>query len=208
MRVFFLIKENDISTISVYIGNNWKKGGRLINKHRPPNGTANPDGGVVTSVAIDCEHIIVGLASARIQVFSAKTGVLSRTLTGHESGVWAVNLVQRGGRWANAPPLPGPSSSTSPGSSSDDFNHLPTHTPTETNNILALAEIEQHFPQTLRTAIGLDRPRPAHDPAFDLEVSKKPSDVCFASEGWGQANALVVSGGCDKELRVWDIKSG
>lgn len=29
-----------------------------------------------------------------------------------------------------------------------------------------------------------------------------------ASRGWGQPNALVVSGGCDKVLRVWEVKSG
>jgi len=38
--------------------------------------------------------------------------------------------------------------------------------------------------------------------------SPKPSDPCCVSEGWGQPNDLVVSGGCDKELRVWDVKSG
>ncbi|KIY51901.1 WD40 repeat-like protein [Fistulina hepatica ATCC 64428] len=34
------------------------------------------------------------------------------------------------------------------------------------------------------------------------------SDPCSAAEGWGQPNALVVSGGCDKKLRVWDVKTG
>ncbi|CDO75199.1 hypothetical protein BN946_scf184794.g6 [Trametes cinnabarina] len=36
----------------------------------------------------------------------------------------------------------------------------------------------------------------------------KPSYPGGSSDGWGQPNALVVSGGCDKELRVWDVKSG
>ena len=27
-----------------------------------------------------------------------------------------------------------------------------------------------------------------------------------ASRGWGQPNALVVTGGCDKVLRVWQVK--
>ena len=36
----------------------------------------------------------------------------------------------------------------------------------------------------------------------------RPSNPGGASDGWGQPNALVVSGGCDKELRVWDVKSG
>ncbi|KAI0784011.1 WD40-repeat-containing domain protein, partial [Abortiporus biennis] len=34
------------------------------------------------------------------------------------------------------------------------------------------------------------------------------SDPTGVSEGWGQPNALVVSGGCDKDLKVWDVKSG
>ncbi|PCH39136.1 WD40 repeat-like protein [Wolfiporia cocos MD-104 SS10] len=37
---------------------------------------------------------------------------------------------------------------------------------------------------------------------------QKPSDPAGTSDGWGQPNALVVSGGCDKELRIWDVKSG
>lgn len=36
----------------------------------------------------------------------------------------------------------------------------------------------------------------------------KPSSPTGSSEGWGQPNALVVSGGCDKVVKVWDIRSG
>ena len=36
----------------------------------------------------------------------------------------------------------------------------------------------------------------------------KPSNMCFASQGWGQPNSLIVSGGCDKVVRVWDVQSG
>lgn len=35
-----------------------------------------------------------------------------------------------------------------------------------------------------------------------------PSDPAGSTLGWGQPNSLVVSGGCDKDLRVWDVKSG
>lgn len=130
-------------------------------------------------------------------MFSARTGVLTRTLSGHESGVWAVNLVSRGGRLADAPSIVHTEEA-------DTGNEAVTY-------FSARAELEMsemHIPQTLRTAIGLDRPRGPPCPAFDLEASMKPSDICSSSEGWGQANALVVSGGCDKELRVWDVKSG
>ena len=36
----------------------------------------------------------------------------------------------------------------------------------------------------------------------------KPSNMCFVSQGWGQPNSLIVSGGCDKVVRVWDVQSG
>ena len=36
----------------------------------------------------------------------------------------------------------------------------------------------------------------------------KPSNMCYTSQGWGQPNSLIVSGGCDKVVRVWDVQSG
>ena len=36
----------------------------------------------------------------------------------------------------------------------------------------------------------------------------KPSNTCYTSQGWGQPNSLIVSGGCDKVVRVWDVQSG
>ena len=53
---------------------------------------------IPTSVAIDASWVVVGLANSRIHIFSARTGVLSRTLIGHESGVWAVALISEGGQ--------------------------------------------------------------------------------------------------------------
>ena len=53
---------------------------------------------IPTSIAIDASWVVVGLANSRIHVFSARTGVLSRTLVGHESGVWAVALISAGGQ--------------------------------------------------------------------------------------------------------------
>ncbi|THH07957.1 hypothetical protein EW145_g3022 [Phellinidium pouzarii] len=213
---------------------NWRRKGRLLNKHRPPSAT--PDGGVVTSVALDYEWIVVGLASCRIQVFSARTGVLSRTLVGHESGVWAVNLVSAGGHWVDPPAsalhmktttVPGASTSTSARTGTTDRDQVGMSTDVgagvwlreavskfgESDNMggpLTFDDIEYHIPDSLRTAIGLDKPRSSrgglHIP--EEHTTPKPSDICCASEGWGNANALVVSGGCDKQLRVWDVKSG
>ncbi|EGO22522.1 hypothetical protein SERLADRAFT_357303 [Serpula lacrymans var. lacrymans S7.9] len=104
---------------------NWRRGGRILRAHRVP--IVTPSNGVITSAAMDADWVVVALTSNHIHIFNATTGVLNRTLTGHEQGVWAVHLL---------------------------------------------------------------------------------SDVCSASEGWGQPNSLLVSGGCDKVLRVWDVKSG
>ncbi|KAI5120949.1 hypothetical protein M0805_001654 [Coniferiporia weirii] len=224
---------------------NWRRKGRLLNKHRPPSAT--PDGGVVTSVALDHEWIVVGLASCRIQVFSARTGVLSRTLVGHESGVWAVNLVSAGGRWVDPPAealLTKAAASASAGvgasgSGSGSAESVRDDVGASTDvgsgvwlseamskfsegeglgGGLPLDDMEYHIPDSLRTAIGLDKPRSsrgggsraasASASAESAAPKPKPSDICCASEGWGNANALVVSGGCDKQLRVWDVKSG
>ena len=38
--------------------------------------------------------------------------------------------------------------------------------------------------------------------------SSQQAGVCGTARGWGQKGAVVVSGGCDRDVRVWDIKSG
>ncbi|KAH9988574.1 WD40-repeat-containing domain protein [Russula vinacea] len=106
---------------------NWKRGGRCLRAHRIP--VLDPNSGVVTSVALDADWLVAGLANHRIHIFSTHTGSLVRTLVGHELGVWAVDLSAR-------------------------------------------------------------------------------SDVAGATRGWGQPGALVVSGGCDKDVRVWDVRTG
>ncbi|EJD00002.1 WD40 repeat-like protein [Fomitiporia mediterranea MF3/22] len=198
---------------------NWRNRGRLLNKHRPPSAT--PDGGVVTSIALDHEWIVVGLASCRIQVFSARSGVLSRTLVGHELGVWAVNLVSAGGHWVDPPlsavqprskQVPGDPPAVAVAESTDVGSHVwlsearSKFGGSASSSSMDLGEMEFLIPDSLRTAIGLDKPRSARRTAGS--EPPKPSDICCASEGWGNANALVVSGGCDKQLRVWDVKSG
>jgi len=37
---------------------------------------------------------------------------------------------------------------------------------------------------------------------------KPQSDVCGAAKGWGQEGAVIVSGGCDRDVRVWDAETG
>ncbi|KDQ26392.1 hypothetical protein PLEOSDRAFT_1113054 [Pleurotus ostreatus PC15] len=77
---------------------NWRHGGHLLREFSVPMGSNEREGGVITSVALDSEWVVVGSANSKIHVFSARTGVLHRVLVGHTSGVWSVGLVSRGGR--------------------------------------------------------------------------------------------------------------
>ncbi|KAH9899432.1 WD40 repeat-like protein [Cubamyces lactineus] len=198
---------------------NWLNKGRLLRVHRAPlhppapdptmPGQLGPDHGpltnpaIPTSIAIDGQWVVVGLANSRIHIFSARTGVLSRTLVGHESGVWAVALISEGGD----PLGPGDPSRFAP----------------EGDPLVATPAQDGSLPPALRSAVGLEKPgspqrmrlRKWSIPDPFVEGGKaerprhgKPSAPGGASDGWGQPNALVVSGGCDKELRVWDVKSG
>lgn len=38
--------------------------------------------------------------------------------------------------------------------------------------------------------------------------SSQQAGVCGTARGWGQKGAVVVSGGCDRDVRVWDVESG
>ncbi|KAF5362293.1 hypothetical protein D9756_002048 [Leucocoprinus leucothites] len=185
---------------------NWRKGGSLLQSHRVP--VVNAENGVVTSLALDREWIVIALANNKIHVFSAKTGVLARTLVGHDAGVWAVCLVSKGGY-----PARPPRDDNARKKGKHDVDTL--RSGVESLNIAQTQE--QYISPSLRTALGLDlhddgpgssdtwedRPWPKAD-AFP----GKCSDSTSASQGWGQPNALVVSGGCDKVIKVWDIKTG
>ncbi|KAJ7173623.1 WD40 repeat-like protein [Mycena filopes] len=158
---------------------NWRYGGTILRAHRmnptppPPNAAAALNSiDVITSVALDQHWVVVGLANSKIHVFSARTGVLARTLVGHDAGVWGVCLVGSGGSWVGdrTEPVGGES-----------------------------------IPTMWRTPLGLDLPQGETVP---VPFPGKRSSPCSASDGWGQPNSLVVSGGCDKVLRVWDVRSG
>lgn len=72
---------------------NWRKGGRLQTQH-----VSADAGHVVTSLAIDSEWIVVGMANSKIHVFSAETGLYAHTLLGHDAGVWCLTLISRSGK--------------------------------------------------------------------------------------------------------------
>ena len=48
----------------------------------------------------------------------------------------------------------------------------------------------------------------AYRPEDETCKLRRPSFMSYSSIGWGQPNSIIVSGGCDKVLKVWDAKSG
>lgn len=42
----------------------------------------------------------------------------------------------------------------------------------------------------------------------DGGLSAQQASVCGTARGWGQDGAVVVSGGCDRDVRVWDVRTG
>ncbi|KAF8625386.1 hypothetical protein AX15_005407 [Amanita polypyramis BW_CC] len=189
---------------------NWRHGGRMLRSHRMPFVT--PDSGVITSLAIDKEWVVVGLVNSRILVFSAQTGVLHRTLVGHESGVWSVCLVSRGGYPASSPQenesrLLGCRGNTN--QRIRELNSRLSNLDIDGTNSNSGPSLVHTLPLPLRHALGLDEDNNSQPRSVSPSNSSGSyGDQCYASKGWGQPHALVVSGGCDKVLRVWDIESG
>lgn len=40
------------------------------------------------------------------------------------------------------------------------------------------------------------------------KISSQQAAACGTAQGWGQAGAVAVSGGCDRDVRVWDVATG
>ena len=197
---------------------NWKRGGRCLRAHRIP--VLDPDSGVVTSVALDADWLVAGLANHRIHVFSTHTGSLVRTLVGHELGVWAVDLVSRGGALDPSHPQPPPHNPSSLAASGGgipeviDGPALLLHNRAPAGaQLLDPQGLDHLLPPSMRAALALDAQYPptvnTYEQKDDPGRSESTcSDVAGATRGWGQPGALVVSGGCDKDVRVWDVRTG
>ncbi|KAI0289930.1 WD40-repeat-containing domain protein, partial [Multifurca ochricompacta] len=212
---------------------NWKRGGRCLRTHRIP--VLDPDSGVVTSVALDADWLVAGLANHRIHVFSTHTGSLVRTLVGHELGVWAVDLVSRGGALdpSHSPPPPnnsgaGTTSTSTLTATTTAISGVPEvldgpalllhNRAPAGSQVLYPKGLDHLLPPSMRAALALDAQYPTILPAAshshqgkgsrEAGAGSARSDVAGATRGWGQPGALVVSGGCDKDVRVWDVRTG
>ncbi|TEB22103.1 WD40 repeat-like protein [Coprinellus micaceus] len=139
---------------------------------------------VVTSLALSASWAVVGLANSRIQVYSARTGVLAKTLVGHELGVWSVGLVGRGGWLAEPSCRSGDAGCQGGGYGGGGYG--------------GCGEYRGEGGEGTGKKSKEGRP----------QAKRRYSDMCYSSVGWGQPNAIVVSGGCDKVVMVWDVKTG
>ena len=180
----------------------------------------DPDSGVVTSVALDANWLVAGLANHRIHVFSTHTGSLVRTLVGHDLGVWAVDLVSQGGTLDPCHPRP-PSSNLGGTMGATGVQEVPDGPALLLHNrapagaqVLDPQGLDHLLPPSMRAALALDAQYPPVAPPAPMQESGSGwaesvrSDVSGATRGWGQPGALVVSGGCDKDVRVWDVRTG
>ncbi|KAL7415584.1 hypothetical protein BDY24DRAFT_413175 [Mrakia frigida] len=275
---------------------NWLRGGRLLSTH------TSTDDGVVTSLAVDDNHIVIGMANCKIHVFESESGTFLRTLVGHDLGVWCLTLVSAGGERKEAPTpdedlvddamdyeeqqqqqpssssfykastrrsstdaivWDGGSSSSATGVGSRNYNN-------NNNNRSALSASAgppplgeagagssstfDHYPSQLNSSLSASSnpmSSTASLPATFANISDVPgmgsflgsssgsggagggfgggmgggapgggggggggrfrkpqSDVCGAAKGWGQEGAVIVSGGCDRDVRVWDAETG
>lgn len=162
------------------------------------------DSGVVTSLAFDGEWIVVAMETSQVHVFEGEEGGYVRTLEGHQqSGVWCLSLVSKGGGGA----LDDRGRPSSPGRDS------PRRPPFPLN-----ADFTDDYPPSSSggggMGIGAGGPTTttttttAGDDSAAHHQQQQQGSACSTARGWGQDGAVLVSGGCDRTVRVWDISTG
>lgn len=231
----------------------WVRGpGRLLSTQM------SADSGVVTSLAFDGEWIIVGMETSSIHVFEGASGAYVRTLDGHQTGVWCLTLVSKGGgprprahnqqsyddevpgEAAEPARRPGKERAPRQPSASAETAHSaffrPDATPLASSSYASPGSPATSSSQPSRPR----RPRPAHrrhssysgtspraaesfapvapdaDTAGGMGIgaggptgdSLLQGSACATARGWGQDGAVLVSGGCDRTVRVWDVSTG
>jgi F-box and WD-40 domain protein CDC4 len=186
---------------------NWLHGGQVRANF------IRADDGPVTTLCMDDKYVAIGMANSRVHVFDVKTGKLKRNLYGHTQGVWALGLISKNPIEAEShftsPTNPNHRPKTSTGGMEDNTTSRRASIDTTSSGrmqfgILPAFGILDGHPRRPSTATGYassSGPREAK--------RMKSSEVCGSSMGWpGLRKDLVVSGGSDKALRVWDLETG
>lgn len=201
---------------------NWLRGpGRLLSTQM------SADDGVVTSLGFDEEWIVVGMATSKVHIFEAGEGRYVRTLEGHELGVWCLTLVSKGGgvsQEGSREPEPEHFHENDPFGADDFPAHGRSNTaffssPRARFPTAQLPRRRRSFPSA-STPSSPSRANPesstssARSGGMGLGAGGRTGDsagqsgACSTARGWGQKGAVVVSGGCDREVRVWDVETG
>lgn len=190
-----------------YTGRNWKTGGRLCSTYRladlpyyasefttspwttPTSRTPPPPDPTITCHTMSSSYTIVGLSSGLVHVFSTPTGQYLRSLPhsvpsgqvslNSQRGVWALWSVMRGG--------------------SDDWDIWGDDVP---------QPAKKRSPYT-RRLLGLDsEAKPRRQPRTTRNYLNPPSKERHHSPGFGNTEELVVSAGCDRVVKVWNVATG
>ncbi|CDZ97981.1 Cdc4 and related F-box and WD-40 proteins [Phaffia rhodozyma] len=248
---------------------NWLRGGRILSTH------TSTDEAVVTSLAVDETHIVIGMANSKIHIFDCETGAFLRSLQGHGQGVWALTLVSQGGvrrpRPGSEEPNPWTTDTGDHRDGQKNNSQLDLLRPDEQRlarsrssdgisaSSLAATHSSSHpgleqsgqsgsartNPYTHTTLLGSANPTGSSaslPPQWEhgsssvhlsrssttaasssTEIAsggrgdetgrgnpraKERYEACGSSRGWGQEGAVLVTGGCDRSVRVWDLETG
>lgn len=161
---------------------------------------------------MDKNFVVIGMADGPIHVFDSHSGAFLRTLDGHENGVWTLVLVNTVRPKSNEPKSDGSkrfnAGATKTKASYRDngqtrrssFNNLDAF-----NNATAPTSSDSSFIPRPSTVMGV-----GNNEDGDGDSHRKPtqSDPCNGANGWGNTRPLIVSGGCDRQVKVWDAITG
>ena len=168
------------------------------------------DNGVVTSLAFDGEWIVVAMETSQVHVFEGDEGGYVRTLEGHQqSGVWCLSLVSKGGGGGGGAfsdrGRPGSSPRRNSPPPNDDEFAISWNDPADFDGSRAREGWLGGGGGGM--GIGAGGPTAGESPAA-YQQQQQQGSACSTARGWGQDGAVLVSGGCDRTVRVWDVSTG
>ncbi|PWN31109.1 WD40 repeat-like protein [Jaminaea rosea] len=206
---------------------NWHRGGHLLTHH-----VSTESGSVCTCMAMDERWLVVGMANGKIHLFDARSGEFERTLQGrHESGVWCLALVsktrgakkkQRKGKGkAKTAETQSTSSSSDAamGASTGDASYRTAQSNPSSPHVADEAEdVDMHHDDDddddgaesdSSTSTSSSSSTPYEGFSMGIGGSALGNGtLCSSTRGFGNETALLISGGCDRELKVWDLSTG